>query len=75
VKPIWTGRAAQVAARYGEYAPTATVCCNACRTCVTTNLLGLATAAAGVVGYGFVHAVRGVRLVNPRSYFGTGSSE
>ena len=31
-------------------APTATVCCNACRTCVQTNLIALALAA--VVGAG-----------------------
>ena len=46
-------RLTQVVARYGELAPTATTCCNACRTCVQTNLLtaaraGLA-AAAGFV--------------------------
>jgi len=61
VKQIWSGRAAQVAAKYGETAPAA-VCCNACRTCVTTNLLALATAAAGV-GYGVVRFAR--RLVKP----------
>jgi hypothetical protein len=50
VKQIWTGRAVQLAARYGEQAPTAAVCCNACRACVTTNLLGLATAGIAAVG-------------------------
>jgi hypothetical protein len=65
VKPIWTGKAAQVAARYGEHAPTAAVCCNACRTCVTTNLIGLATAGAGAVSYAFVRALRRVRLSTP----------
>jgi hypothetical protein len=39
MKEIWTGRAAQVVGKYGEQAPMATVCCNACRTCVTTNVL------------------------------------
>ena len=62
VKQIWTGKAAQVAAKFGETAPAA-VCCNACRTCVTTNLLALATAAAGAVGYGVVRFAR--RLVKP----------
>jgi hypothetical protein len=47
VKQIWTGRAVQAAARYGEHAPTAAVCCNACRTCVQTNLIGLGLAALG----------------------------
>jgi hypothetical protein len=51
VKQIWQGRAAQVAAKYGEQAPMAAVCCNACRTCVTTNVVGLATAALAGVGY------------------------
>ena len=50
VKQIWTGKAVDLAARYGEQAPTAAVCSNACRTCLTTNLLGLATAVAGAVG-------------------------
>jgi hypothetical protein len=50
VKQIWTGRAVQVAAKYGDNAPVATACCNACRTCVTTNLLAVATAVAGAVG-------------------------
>ena len=62
VKQIWTGKAAQVVGKYGETAPAA-VCCNACRTCVTTNLLALATAAAGAVGYGVVRFAR--RLAKP----------
>jgi hypothetical protein len=48
VKQIWTGQAARVAARYGEHAPLATACCNTCRACVTSNILGLAM--AGAVG-------------------------
>jgi len=43
MKSVWQGRAVQIATRYGEQAPMATVCCNACRTCTTTNLLALAT--------------------------------
>jgi hypothetical protein len=49
VKQIWTGRVGQAAAKYGEHAPMAAVCCNACRTCVTTNVVGIVTAAAGGV--------------------------
>ena len=41
VKQIATGKLGMVAAKYGENAPMATVCCNACRTCVTTNLVGV----------------------------------
>jgi hypothetical protein len=45
VKEIWKGRAGGLAARYGENAPTAAVCCQACRTCVTTNAVGIGIAA------------------------------
>jgi hypothetical protein len=41
---------AQAAGKYGEHAPMATVCCNACRTCVQTNLIGLALSAVTAVG-------------------------
>ena len=50
MKQIWTGTVSQAAAKYGEQAPMATVCCNACRTCVTTNLIGIATAGAAAGG-------------------------
>jgi hypothetical protein len=51
VKQIATVKVGQFAAKYGEQAPMATACCNACRTCVQTNLLGLAVAGlAFVVG-------------------------
>ncbi len=43
MKPIATGKLAQVAGKYAEHAPVATSCCMACRTCITSNLLGLAT--------------------------------
>jgi hypothetical protein len=45
VKQIWTGRLVHSATKYGENVPTAAVCCNACRTCLTTNVVGLATGA------------------------------
>jgi len=62
VKTVWQGRAMQVAARYDDHAPMAAVCCNACRTCTTTNLFALA---AGV-GLGAFYAVArfGKRLVS-----------
>ena len=41
MKEIWTGKAGQLATRYGEHAPTAAVCCNACRACVQTNLVAI----------------------------------
>jgi len=50
VKEIWRGRAIQAAGKYGEHAPMATACCNACRTCLTTNLIGIVTAGLGALG-------------------------
>jgi hypothetical protein len=35
----------QAAVKYGDQAPMAAVCCNVCRTCFQTNVLGLASAA------------------------------
>jgi hypothetical protein len=63
VKQIWTGRAAQIAGKYGENAPTAAVCCNACRTCLTTNLLALAT--AGIAAAGLSLSRLAQRLAKP----------
>jgi hypothetical protein len=56
VKQFATAKIGQVAARYGEQAPLATACCNACRTCVQTNLVaialgGLTAAGAGLKRY------------------------
>jgi hypothetical protein len=42
MKLIATGRLNDAAAKYGEHAPMAATCCNACRTCVQTNLIALA---------------------------------
>jgi hypothetical protein len=43
----------QAATKVGDQAPMAAVCCNACLTCTTTNLIALATGA----GLGAVYAV------------------
>ena len=48
MKQFATLRVTQAAAKYGENAPLATACCNACRTCVTTNVVGVVT--AGIAG-------------------------
>jgi hypothetical protein len=48
VKQFATMKLGQAAAKYGEQAPLATTCCNACRTCVQTNVL---TVALGVVAF------------------------
>jgi hypothetical protein len=61
MKQIATLRATQVAVRVGEHAPVATACCNACRTCVTTNLVALGTAA--LAGAGLAVARAGRRLL------------
>jgi len=58
VKEIWTGRMAQAVGKYGENAPTAAVCCNACRTCVTTNIVGIVTAALAGTGFGLARLAR-----------------
>jgi hypothetical protein len=50
MQTVWRGRLTQAAARYGELAPTATTCCNACRTCVQTNLLTAALAGIAAAG-------------------------
>ena len=63
VKTIWTSRVYQSAAKYGDNAPMAAVCCNACRTCVTTNLLTLAAGAGLAALYGAGRLVkRAIRL-------------
>jgi hypothetical protein len=46
-----TVRAAPITTRAAEYAPMAPACCNVCRTCTATNIVGLALGgltAAGV---------------------------
>ena len=41
-----------LANRTNDLAPAATVCCNACRTCMTTNIVGLGMAAIGGLAVG-----------------------
>jgi hypothetical protein len=50
MKAVWQGRMIQASSTYGEHAPMAAVCCNACRTCATTNLASLGLAAIAGVG-------------------------
>ena len=49
---------AQAAEKYGENAPMSAVCCNACRTCVTTNIIGVAVAGIAGAGYAVAGFVR-----------------
>jgi len=58
MKTEWQGRMTNAAARYGEHAPMATTCCNACRTCVQTNMIALALAAIVGVGASVARLVR-----------------
>jgi hypothetical protein len=60
VKQIWQGRVARTAAKYGEHAPMAAFCCNACRTCVTTNVVGIASGALAATAYAAVRFGRRV---------------
>ena len=60
MRNVWTVRASQAVVKYGENAPAAAVCCNACRTCATTNILALASGAA-------LAAVAGVRRLLRRT--------
>jgi hypothetical protein len=41
-----------LAHRANDLGPAATVCCNACRTCVTTNIVGIGMAAIGSLALG-----------------------
>ena len=49
---------AQAAGKYGEHAPMAAVCCNACRTCVTTNVLGVVFGSFAFLGLGAARLAR-----------------
>jgi hypothetical protein len=61
MQTAWKGPLTQIAAKYGEAAPQAAVCCNACRTCVQTNLL--AAAFAGIAAAATFVARRVPRFV------------
>jgi len=45
-----TARALPLVNRASEHAPMVTTCCNTCRTCVTSNVLGLAMGGVLAVG-------------------------
>jgi hypothetical protein len=61
MQEIWRGRVAQAAGKYGEHAPMAAVCCNACRTCVTTNVLTLVMGGLAGLGVALTQVSRRVR--------------
>jgi hypothetical protein len=43
-------KAAPITNRAAEYAPMAPACCNVCRTCTTTNIVGIALGALTATG-------------------------
>jgi hypothetical protein len=53
-----TIRVLPVVNRAVEHTPMATVCCNACRTCTTSNILGLLFAGAGGLALGLRRLTR-----------------
>jgi hypothetical protein len=61
MKQFATARLAQTASRVGEHAPLATACCNACRTCVTTNILTVLTAGLAGASVGVTRFLRRLR--------------
>lgn len=50
MQTVWQGRLTRAAAKYGEHAPAATACCNACRTCATSNAIAVALGALTAAG-------------------------
>jgi hypothetical protein len=55
-------RIAPITNRAAEYGPAVPACCNVCRTCTTTNIVGLALGAltvAGVSVSGFARRIAG----------------
>ena len=55
---------AEATVKYGENVPTVAVCCNACRTCVTSNVLTVAMGAIAGAGYAVANFARR-RLTKP----------
>jgi hypothetical protein len=51
--------------RAADFAPVVPACCNVCRTCTTTNIVGLASGGALALGYGVARF--GKRLVGRAS--------
>ena len=54
---------APITDRAAEYAPMAPACCNVCRTCTTTNVVGLLLGGATVAAVGVARFA--TRIVKP----------
>jgi hypothetical protein len=53
-------KAAPITTRVADYGPAVPACCNVCRTCTTTNLVGLAIGGITAAGVGIVALARRV---------------
>jgi hypothetical protein len=51
---------APITNRAAEYAPMAPACCNVCRTCTTTNVVGLIVGGATFAGLAVSRLARGI---------------
>jgi len=51
-------RMTPITIRASEYGPAVPVCCNVCRTCTTTNVVGLILGGGAAVAYGIVRFAR-----------------
>jgi hypothetical protein len=58
-------RLAPLTNRTAEYGPAVPACCNVCRTCTTTNLVGLAIGGLSVGGAGIWRFARRARRSSP----------
>jgi hypothetical protein len=59
-------RAAPITNRAAEYGPAVPACCNVCRTCTTTNIVGLILGGGTAAAYMLVRVTR--RLFAKPSY-------
>jgi hypothetical protein len=53
-----TSRTLPLVNRAADFAPVTPACCNVCRTCTTSNLIGVVVAAVTAIGYGAARLVR-----------------
>jgi hypothetical protein len=58
-------RMAPMTNRAAEYAPMAPACCNVCRTCTTTNVVGLVVGGATVAAVSLARFAK--RIVKPQT--------
>jgi hypothetical protein len=64
-----TTRMLPLVGRATDIAPVAPACCNACRTCMTTNLIGVVMSGASAFAYGIA------RVAGRRYSFGGSQSK